>query len=264
MRKVATALSIALVAAGIALVGNVRPANAVTTLAIYSPEGEWNPLSKSWLVNSSEFSLQVMGARSPSKVKKIDQLWLIAAVPKEYWNAAAEYSLTLRSEPSASGTEKETNRLAAQEVLLTEADMLYGTPDALLNPFPTGTKPWEGVYPAQYWAIRLDAVFQHADGTPAYLDVENAGETVYGVVPGDTGSLAGDIQYYTLAWDAGSSKALLHLDLVGYPNNGSATWRFAPNAVEVLAHSPEPGTLVLLVSGMAAVGARALRRRRRQ
>ena len=212
---------------------------AVPSLQLYMPDATyydvnpWFPSTgESWITTSNPFELQVVGATTPSWVHLIDNIYLHIALLKD------EYELYKSSgNPFITISDIDPN-INFEAVLYAGDFSSYGKPD--------GIAP-HGIYPTYYTSIKL----------PDLL-VGSAGETVYDynkdfdpANPGASGCDIGDIQYYRISYDPRFT--FIHFDLTGIAHNGNSKNVFAPYSHDADAVIPEPGTLILIGSGLIGI-----------
>lgn len=213
------------VLAMIFLVGLPLPAQAVPALQLFSPDATYDTVTKTWVTNQASFSLWVVGAEQ-HKYSFIDDVMLFIALP-----------------PDETGT---------PAVKITNSNNVSTTLTAFSSGTPAGLSP-HGIYPT------LFAAYSVRD-----LLVGTAGVPVQDFLPGATGTDVGDIEVLTVE-NLGFTG--LHFDLTGTGIAGNKmTFLFAPYSHDAEANTPipEPGTLLLLGSGLAGLAAAGWRRRMKE
>jgi|GEM_PF-2869823 len=226
-----------------------RVAEAVPTLQLYLPDGEYADsrtiggvtVTQSWLTLSTPFDLVVAGATSPNKVATITDVALWISIQEADFNNAPNDS-----------TVSVTLEGSSIPLVLGKSNASYGTP-SLLAP--------HGIFPAYYFQVGLPD-----------LDVAGAGETVYDyntdfdpANPGASASDSGDQQ--TLNIDYSAEFFYLHMDLTGTALDADGNvlkTAFSPYSHDADAppRVPEPGTLAVFATGLFILAAAARRRRR--
>ena len=178
---IATALWAAIIASS---------AFALPTLQLYTPGGDYDAGTETWVTVGNPFALQVIGARSPAWVDAITDVRLIVTVPEGY-NDAGD-SVTIESTAWLSPQVLGNGGAAPQAIPGSE--------------FPI---PSHGIAPEYFWVVGLPD-----------LMVGSAGLTIWNMEPGENDSGIGDVQDYTLT----SSFSALHFDVMGTAvgANGSA------------------------------------------
>jgi len=225
-----------------------RVATAIPTLQLYLPSGEYveekvvdgRTIVESWWTDENPFQLVVAGARSPAWVESIVNVTLWIAISKVDFESHLGGAITVRG---------------AGGVIQPIGPAEYGVPAPLSR---------HGVYPAYYYAYALSD-----------LNVL-AGEIVYDYGPDfnplDLGACQrgwGQLQHY---WVSYSGYEWLHIDISGTAvgRNGKSQDVFAPYSHDADGYNdgsdddyvPEPATVILLGSGLAAWG--ILRRKLRR
>lgn len=223
----ARARRVATAVALVVLVGLPLPALGVPALQLFIPGATYDTTTQTWVTVAPVFSLWVVGSSQKGKLSLIEDLVLdIAELPS----------------PPGVPVLKITNSNSVSTTL-TAADFTLGKPARLAA---------HGIYPAPF------ATYSVRD-----LLVGSAGVLVQDFVTGGPTDF-GDIEKLTVE-NLGHTG--LHFDVTGtgITTKGGTKFLFANFAHDAEATVPEPGTLLLLgsgLTGLAAHGWRRLRNRR--
>ncbi len=237
----------------------------VPTLQLYIPGSVWDPVTQTWVIESNDFELQVIGAKSPDLIHVIENLTLLIAAPT--WFPSAEITIT-----TITDNPNDNNPLAPASLTIDATDLALGgaigSPNDTSSIFDEMNFADHGIYPSRFWAVDLSQ-FLFPSGSPyfgssSFLNVENAGETVVDYNPGGTpGTDQGDIQYYQITYSPINPSFRLHFDLIGFATNGWSRWKFAPFSHDAEGFGvPEPTTVALLGMALLGLGVRRARKRR--
>lgn len=204
-------------------------AMAVPNLQLYTPEGTYDPITETWIVNVNPFELQVIGAWQNGNVLEIHDLYLDIAIPENCWVTPG--SITLTGPGYAGG------------VTLLDSDFAIGTPD--------GQSP-HGIYPTYFHSLALPT-----------MDFDNSTLVTVQDMPGG-GTDEGLIYSYSVSVEGFEC---VHFDAHGTEVAKNLNERdvFAPYSHDAEYQGdgdgfiPEPASASLLVG---ALGILAFRRRR--
>lgn len=225
------------------------PAFAVPTLQLniegakyydsyFMDDGKGNSftVTESWFTDKNPFILDVVGADSPKAITHIGNVKLIMSVQEQFWQTAGSIKIK--------GVETDTQGISK---VIQAKDFTYGMPD----PFGDKNFPAHGIFPAYYYVLELPDL--RVDDT---TQRENIYDYNGSYVPGTSAVAAlGDIQRYEIFYD---SFYHVHFDLVGTAY-GTKQWAEGKNKIAPFSHDadappgapiPEPGTLLLLGSGL--------------
>jgi len=211
---------------------------AVPTLQLYSPDAVYDTDTETWVIpGTNPFELWVIGALSPDWVDVIEDVMLYISVPTAYYLPGG--SVSIQGLPSAPPV---PDPIPDVDETRPPPDPIFGTPPDL---------PPHGIFPTYFWTVSLPD-----------LMVATAGETILDYQPDQTGVATGDIQKYEISYSGFALLAEIHFDLTGLAvDTAHQQFRFAPFSHDLSAHAvPEPGTLLLLLTGVAGVACRWRRR----
>ena len=245
------------------------PALGIPTLQLYSPGAIYDEATESWVTWANPFELWVVGARSPEWVHMISQVTLLVGITPEYWAPFADDPgafIRIQSTTSTRGLGPDLNPVSLDKILtvanLTSVDQngdpMPGMPDDY--GVYAGNFPGHDTYPAYFWAVGLSDLLIEL----WQEDVYDFGPSFDLTNPPSTAPDVGDVQYYSISYQPYTYEFMFEIDLIGYAHNGSSQWRFAPFSHNADAHSPEPGTALLLGTALAGLGMGLVRRRKHQ
>lgn len=236
------------------LLGFSLESSAVPNLQIYIPDATYDTATETWVINSYDYQLWVIGAHlDVNDVKfaaavptdedgSIQVTWLKPSSP-DYGGGGID-DFTLRFLDPDLGTD--ANRLAYEDYRTSYA---AGDPDPAEYGFGSGTPlsgdgdqiPPHGVFPTDFYEY--------------FIGDFGTGETVQNYIPGDEwGDTAdGEIKIFDI-----SVSGYSWVDIVAYDHaiksNGKAKYVFTPFSHDGASTIPEPATMLLLGSGLLGLG----------
>jgi len=225
----------------------LSPACAVPALQLYIPGATWDADTQTWVTTDTDFDLWVVGCNSAfGGTETINDVFLAAALmPQGSTNTGAgTITITPVLPPYAAyppyAPEPSVTAFGAGG----QSGWFYGTP-TMGNGQPL---PPHDVYDTSY------LTFDMGDFNPLY--------TVYDMQPGETGQGPGE---YKKVHVSITGFDWVHFDAYNhFIHNDRVHARFAPFSHDA-EHSPEPGSLLLMGSGLAGlVGVRFRGRRARR
>jgi PEP-CTERM motif len=243
------------------LLGFSLESSAIPNLQIYIPGATYDIATETWVINSYDYKLWVIGAHlDVNDVKfaaavptgengSIQVTWLKPSSP----DYGAGSSTVILNDPD--WVTDDTNRLSYEAYRTS-----YATSDP--NPATYGFGSWDTDTNTGDWPLMGDGTFLPPAGTfptdfyEYFIGDFGTGEIVQNYIPGDEwGDTAdGEIKIFDI-----SVSGYSWVDIVAYDHviksNNKAKYVFTPFSHDGASAIPEPATLFLLGTGLIGLGA---------